>query len=65
MSNHDKSLMKSVASSFQQAKNIITRPTVKVARRLVRQNNSWFLNQGAGNSNALLLAAGKIVRHIA
>jgi|GEM_PF-3095076 len=38
--------------------------TVKIAGRLVGQHNSRFGNQGAGNRYTLLLAAGKIVRHI-
>ena len=37
---------------------------VKVAGRLIGQHDSRFGNQGAGNRHTLLLAAGKIVRHI-
>src|SRR5690349_16943521 len=35
---------------------------IKVARRLVSQNDGWRIDQGAGNSDALALTAGKFIR---
>ena len=64
MGNHHKGLVKLLAAYFQQAEDIAARPAVEVARRFVCQYNRRFRYQSAGNSDALLLAAGKIVRHI-
>jgi len=62
--NHHNSLPELCTGALDKPQHLGAGLAIKVAGWLVGQNNSRFGNQGAGDSHTLLLAAGKIVRHI-
>src|SRR5699024_9902940 len=62
--NHNYGLVKFCTGSLNKPKNVCTGLAVKVSGGFIGKNNCWFGNQGAGNRYTLLLAAGKVVRHI-
>ena len=63
MGNHYNGLVKFGAGSLDKSQYLGAGLAVKVARRLIGKHDSRFGNQSAGNRYALLLSAGKIIRH--
>jgi len=49
---------------FEQGNNHFARPEIEVAGGLVGKQNSWLTGQGPGESDTLLLAAGKFARTV-
>ena len=49
---------------LQHGHDLQARATIQVASRLVCQQERWVVDQSAGNGNPLLLATGKLRRHV-
>lgn len=64
MSNHYKGLVEFLTGYFQKSQYIAAGPAVKIAGRFISQNDSGLGNQSAGDSDTLLLAAGKVIWQI-
>ena len=47
---------------IEQGQNFLCQDVVKVARRLIGQNEGWFIDQGSCQRHALLLATRKLLR---
>ena len=64
MGNHHNGLPELRTGALDKPQHLSAGLAVKIAGRFVRQHDSRFGNQGAGDSHTLLLSAGKIVRHV-
>src|ERR1039458_3043269 len=58
---HDKRGLVLIAQGAEEFDDLLAGMGVQVARRLVRQDQVRLVDERAGNGDALLLAAGKVV----
>ena len=62
--HHDHRLAGVPAEALKNSQDILRRPRVQIARRLIGHDEGGIGDQGPGNGHALLLPAGHLVRAV-